>query len=54
MCIRDRLWVLLFCLIKNKRERKPKSTLVLGNVMFYALAQMLLLLRILIYTLKNT
>ena len=48
------LWVLLFCLVKNKRERKTKSTLALGNVMFYALAQMLLLLRILIYTLKNT
>jgi len=48
------LWVLLFCLVKNKNKRKPKFTLVLGNVMFDALAQMLLLLRILIYTLKNT
>ena len=48
------LWVLLFCLVKNKNKRKPKLTLVLGNVIYYELAQILLLLRILIYTLKNT
>jgi hypothetical protein len=48
------LWVLLFCLVKNKNKRKPKLTLALGNVELVALAQMLLLLRILIYTLKNT
>jgi hypothetical protein len=48
------LGVLLFCLVKNKNKRKPKLTLVLGNVMLVALAQTLLLLRILIYTFKNT
>jgi hypothetical protein len=32
------LGVLLFCLVKNKRERKPKSTQLLWNVMFDALA----------------
>ena len=36
------LGVLLFCLVKNKNKRKPKSTQLLWNVMFGALAQMLL------------
>jgi DNA-binding SARP family transcriptional activator len=48
------LRVLLFCLVKNKRERKTRLTQLLWNVMFDALAQMLLQSESRIYTLKNT
>ena len=48
------LGLMLFCLVKKIIKRKSDFELMLGNVMFYALAQMLLQSENPIYTLKNT